>query len=149
MCNNFYLSISCDILLFSDISLGLGHLVLAPAIDNNILWNIRHCGSKCKYFHFVTFSREDLVFKQAFGKRAESSQGLIKLSLQSVTLSPGQCYSVFITRAWSLRYPDFRLNCLADLILFGWFWAQLFILLALWDYQNFCLRFLFKKYFLQ
>lgn len=98
-------------------------------------------------FILLHFSQEDLLFKQEFGKRAESGQELIKLNLQSVTLNPGQFCSVFITRAWSLRWLDLRLNCLADLILFGWFWAQLFIFLAVWDYQNFCLRFLFKKIF--
>ena len=103
MCNNFYLSISCNVLLFSDISLGLGPLVLAPAIDNNIYEISGTVAQNVNIFILLQFSQEDLLFKQAFGKRAESSQELINLSLQSVTLSLGQFYSVVITRAWSLR----------------------------------------------
>ena len=84
-------------------SLGLGPLVLAPAIDNNIYEISGTVAQNVNIFILLQFSQEDLLFKQAFGKRAESSQELINLSLQSVTLSLGQFYSVVITRAWSLR----------------------------------------------
>lgn len=41
-------------------------------------------------FILLHFSQEDLLLSRNLEKRAESGQELIKLSLQSVTLNPGQ-----------------------------------------------------------
>lgn len=98
-------------------------------------------------FILLYFSQEDLVFKQAIEKEQNLVRNWYKLSLKSLILSPGQFCSAFITKGIIPEVSWFQIE------LFSWphsIWlimSRTFFFLALWEHQNFCLRFLFLKYF--
>lgn len=98
-------------------------------------------------FILLYFSQEDLVFKQAIEKEQNLVRNWYKLSLKSLILSPGQFCSAFITKGIIPEVSWFQIE------LFSWphsnwlIMSPTFFFLALWEHQNFCLRFLFLKYF--